>query len=48
MENILESLEWLGIEYDDNLAKQITSFMIQQSYQSNNNNFADEDDMYSF
>ena len=36
------------IEYDDNLAKQITSFMIQQSYQSNNNNFADEDDMYSF
>ena len=34
--------------YDDNLAKQITSFMIQQSYQKNNNNFADDDDMYSF
>ena len=34
--------------FDEALAKQITSFMIQQSYQKNSSNFADEEDMYSF
>ena len=34
--------------FDESLAKQITSFMIQQSYQKNSSNFADEEDMYSF